>query len=118
MSSSNTRIRLIAIAVGALLSCPAAYAQQQQQQNIPGHPRVNEVDHRLANQEKRIDQGVADGQISGKQAARDLRQDDNIAQREARDEAEHHGHLTKREDRNLNKSLNHDSRRIRRQRHK
>ena len=104
---------LIGLAVAATFASGAAMAQD----NVPGHPRVNEVNQRLENQQDRIQKGVADGQITGKQAARDEKQDANIARRESADEAKHNGHLTKGEQRRLNRSENHDSRRIHRQRH-
>ena len=86
-------------------------------QNVPDHPRVNEVNHRLDNQQARINQGVANGSISGKQAARDEAHIANIAKRESIDEAKHNGHLTKGEQARLNKSENKNSRRIYRQKH-
>jgi hypothetical protein len=85
---------------------------------VPGHPRVNEVDQRLDNQQNRIQKGVADGQINAKQEARDEKHDSNIAERESADEAKNGGHLTKAEDKHLNKSLNKNSARIHRQRTK
>jgi hypothetical protein len=84
---------------------------------VPDHPRVNEVNERLDNQQARIQQGLASGTMSAKQAARDERHDANIAQRESVDEAKHNGHLTKGEQRRLNKSENRNSRRIYRQKH-
>jgi hypothetical protein len=88
-----------------------------QDTSVPDHPRVNQVNTRLSNQQNRIQNGQANGTMNGKQAARDEKQDANIAQRESADEAKHNGHLTKGEDNRLNKSENHDSRRIRRQKH-
>lgn len=82
---------------------------------VPDHPRVNEVNERLANQQKRIDNGVASGKITEKQAAADEKRDANIARRESVDEAKHGGHLTKAEQNNLNKSLDKNSHRIRHQ---
>jgi hypothetical protein len=84
---------------------------------VPDHPRVNEVNERLDNQQGRIQQGLANGTMNGKQAARDERHDANIAQRESVDEAKHNGHLTKAEQRRLNKSENRNSSRIYRQKH-
>ncbi|MFC5437472.1 hypothetical protein ACFPME_12985 [Rhodanobacter umsongensis] len=84
---------------------------------VPGHPRVNEVSRRIDNQQARIAKGVANGSITGKQAARDERRDANIAQRESADEAKHNGHLTKAETRRLNRAENRNSRAIHRQRH-
>lgn len=95
----------------------AAFAQAPADPNVPGHPRVNEINQREDNQQNRIQNGVADGQINAKQEARDERHLSNVQQRESRDEAEHGGHLTKHEQHNLNRSLNKNSRRIHRQRH-
>jgi len=82
----------------------------------PGHPRVNEVQQRIDNQESRVDKGVSDGKINAKQAVRD---DAKIGREQAslnKDEAKNGGHITKAEQRNLNKRLNKGSRRIHRQR--
>jgi hypothetical protein len=86
-------------------------------QTVPDHPRVNEVNQRLDNQQTRINQGLANGTMTGKQAARDEAHDANIAKRESVDEAKHNGHLTKGEQRRLNKSENKNSRRIYKQKH-
>ncbi|MET3653309.1 hypothetical protein [Dyella japonica] len=110
----TSRFSLLALGMVAAFASAAAMAQTST--DVPGHPRVNEVNQRLDNQQNRIQNGVADGQMNAKQAARDEKQDANIAQRESHDEAEHGGHLTKQEQRNLNKSLNHDSNRIHKQR--
>ncbi len=86
-------------------------------QTVPDHPRVNEVNQRLDNQQARINQGLANGTMTGKQAARDEAHDANIAKRESVDEAKHNGHLTKGEQQRLNKSLNKNSHRIYKQKH-
>lgn len=84
---------------------------------VPGHPRVNEVNQRIDNQQARTAKGLANGTITGKQAANDERRDANIAQRASADEAKHNGHLTKAETRRLNRAENRNSRAIHRQRH-
>ena len=86
-------------------------------QTVPDHPRVNEVNQRLDNQQARINQGLAKGTMTGKQAARDEAHAANIAKRESVDEAKHNGHLTKGEQNRLNKSENKNSRRIYKQKH-
>lgn len=96
----------------AVLGSSAAIAQ-----TVPDHPRVNEVNQRLDNQQARINQGLANGTMTGKQAARDEAHDTNIAKRESADEAKHDGHLTKGEQRRLNRSENRNSRKIYRQKH-
>ena len=64
----NTKFSIIsaAVAFAVALSGPA-FAQATD----PDHPRVNEIQGRIDNQENRINQGIGQGQINGKQAARD-----------------------------------------------
>lgn len=117
-TKSAFRASMLTLVATAALASGAAMAQTAPAQaSDPGHPRVQEVNQRLDNQQARIQNGVADGQINAKQAARDEKQDANIAQRESADQAKHNGHLTKQEQKNLNKSENQDSRRIHKQRH-
>jgi hypothetical protein len=99
------------------LCCAALITTVAGAQEVPGHPRVNEVNQRLDNQQARINQGLANGTMTGKQAARDEAHDANIAKRESVDEAKHNGHLTKGEQNRLNRSENRNSRRIYRQKH-
>ncbi len=83
---------------------------------IPGHPRINQVDKRLENQQDRINKGVADGQINAKQESRDETSLQNKEQKLSADEAKNGGHITKAEQKSLNKGLNKNSKRIHRQR--
>jgi hypothetical protein len=99
------------------LCCAAFGSSSVIAQTVPDHPRVNEVNQRLDNQQARINQGLANGTMSGKQAARDEAHDANIAKRESADEARHNGHLTKGEQHRLNRSENRNSRHIYRQKH-
>lgn len=99
------------------LCCAAWVSTGALAQEVPDHPRVNEVNQRLDNQQARTNQGLANGTMSGKQAARDEAHDANIAKRESVDEAKHNGHLTKGEQNRLNRSENRNSRRIYRQKH-
>ena len=101
--------------VGAL--CAILGTTLASAQTVPDHPRVNEVNQRLDNQQQRIDNGLKNGTMTGKQAARDEAHDANIARRESVDEAKHGGHLTKAEQNRLNKSLNKNSKRIYNQKH-
>jgi hypothetical protein len=90
---------------------------QDTQTDVPGHPRVNEVNNRLQNQQTRIQNGVNNGTINAKQESRDETHDANIAQRESADEAKNGGHLTKQETHNLNRSENRNSKHIYKQKH-
>lgn len=117
MNTKTTfRLSLMGLLASAAFASGAAMAQTAPQTDVPGHPRVNEVSNRLENQQDRIQAGVKDGQLNARQATRDETRGNNIAARESADQARHGGHLTKREQRNLNKSLNKDSRQIHRQR--
>ncbi len=98
-------------------SAGTAIAQNAAGVPDPGHPRINEVQQRIDNQENRVDRGISDGQINAKQAAHD---DAKLAREQNslnRDEAKNGGHITKGEQKNLNKRLNKGSRQIYRQRH-
>ena len=100
------------------LCCASLASTAVMAQEVPDHPRVNEVNQRLDNQQSRINQGLASGSLTGKQAAHDEAHDANIAKRESVDEAKHNGHLTKGEQNRLNRSENRNSRRIHNQKQK
>jgi hypothetical protein len=110
---------MIRLGLLSLLACTAfaSASAMAADTTVPGHPRVNEVNQRIDNQQARTAKGLANGTITGKQAANDEKRDANIAQRESADEAKHNGHLTKAETRRLNRSENRNSRAIHRQRH-
>ena len=112
----NTKSSLMAFGF-VLASALSAGTVMAQDAAVPGHPRVNEVNQRLDNQQNRINNGVANGTMGNAAAARDEKHDANIAQRESRDEAAHNGHLTKGEQNRLNRSENRNSRHIYRQKH-
>lgn len=113
MKTSNICLNAAGLVCATLISMQS----MAQTAPVPDHPRENEVNQRLDNQQARIDQGLAKGTMTGQQAARDERHDANIAQREAVDESKHNGHITKGEQRRLNRSENRNSRHIYRQKH-
>jgi hypothetical protein len=66
------------------------------------HPRRTEVNHRLANQDRRIHQDVKNGSLSKSQAAT-LHHEDHQVRQEERDMASQNGgHITQGEKRVLN----------------
>ncbi|PRH20581.1 hypothetical protein [Burkholderia multivorans] len=76
------------------------------------HPRREQVDQRLANQNRRIHREVREGEMSHAQAAR-LHRDDRQIRREERDmAAQDRGHITKSEQHVLNRQENAVSNRI------
>jgi hypothetical protein len=113
MKNSNAYLNLAGLVCAALISTQS----MAQTAPVPDHPRENEVNQRLDNQQARIDQGLKNGTMTGQQAARDEKHDENIAQREAVDESKHNGHITKAEQNRLNRSENKNSKRIYRQKH-
>jgi hypothetical protein len=114
--NAKSKLALISLVIGAAMISGQVMAQTQSD-DVPGHPRVNEVNNRLQNQQNRINNGLKNGTMTAGQADRDEAHDANIARRESADEARHDGHLTKQEDKNLNKSLNKNSNHIYKQKH-
>ncbi len=84
---------------------------------VPAMAHGQNVNQRLRNQNRRIHQGVKDGQLSRNQVDSLRSRDANIRSRELRDRARDDGHLTARERQNFNRSLNRNSRTIHRDRH-
>jgi hypothetical protein len=76
------------------------------------HSSVNQVNGRMANEQRRINTGVATGRLSPGQANRLERSEQHIQQQENRDRAMHNGHLTWRERLHLNRKENVQSHRI------
>ena len=73
------------------------------------HPRRAEVNSRLRNQDKRIHTEVKDGEISKAKAAELHARDHSIRATERYDASKDGGHITKAEQRRLNKRENHVS---------
>lgn len=81
------------------------------------HPRRAEVNARLANQNARITQGVKDGQLTHGEA-KAMRADDHAIRAEERADASvNGGHVTRAEQRTLNRQENANSRTIHDGRH-
>src|SRR4051812_7336113 len=78
------------------------------QEATPGHPRVNKIEQRINNQENRINAEEQSGKITADQAARDQKRLDKEKAQLTTDEAEHGGHITKGEERQLNREANHN----------
>ena len=76
------------------------------------HPRRAQVNHRLANQNARIHDKVADGQMSKPEAAKIHHEDHQIRQEERTMASQNNGHITKQEQKTLNQQENKVSRQI------
>ena len=100
-------MKKILLAVSTLMLCASgmAYAQTET-------PRI---DQRQANQEQRIDQGVASGQLSEREANRLNKQQEHINKME--EKAKSDGVVTKRERTRIDHAQNRASRNIAREKH-
>jgi hypothetical protein len=84
-------------------SAPAARPETKWEKN---HPRRDQVNDRLANQNKRIKQEVAEGEMSKVKAAKLHKEDRQIRQEERDMAAQNGGHITKAEQKVLNQQEN------------
>jgi hypothetical protein len=89
-----------------------ALAQTHQRTNIAHHPRVNQVNSRVDNQERRIHQERKAGDLTHAQAQKD-RSNLRAVNQEKRDmRRQDNGHLTKADQKSLNQQLNKNSKKI------
>ena len=115
---------LLALAVGGLMFAGSAAAQTTTTTSgagpgvvDPGHPRVNQVNRREARQQQRIAKGIQNGKLNSQQAATLERRETNLQNREKADMAKHNGHLTKAEQKGLNRQDNRISKSIYKDKH-
>jgi hypothetical protein len=101
---------LLALALVAAYSAPARAEDHFEKT----HPRRAEVNHRLNNQHKRVKDGVKDGDLSKKEAGHIHKEDRRIRREERHMAAKDGGHVTKADQRKLNRQENHVSRQINR----
>ena len=108
-------MRIQTLILAASLALPlAAHADGKWAEN---HPRRVQVNDRLGNQNARIRQGVRNGTLTRGQA-QELHQEHRAIRSEERaDAALHGGHLTKREQNQLNRQENVESRQIYNEKH-
>jgi hypothetical protein len=111
MFKSIRNVALIT-AVSMTLAGIASSALADETQWQKDHPRRTEVNGRLANQNRRINNEVKDGQIN-KAQAHQLHNEDHAIRQEERTMASTNGsHITKTEQRALNQQENQVSRQI------
>jgi hypothetical protein len=114
---------LLILAIGGLMFTGSAVAQTTTTAGAgpgvvdPGHPRVNEVNGREANQQNRIANGVKNGSLTPKETSNLEKREASVQNREKRDMAAHNGHLTKAEQNGINRQQNRISRGIYRDKH-
>jgi len=109
-SISLTKLSVVACAAVLVVgSASSAFAESYWDQT---HPRRDEVNDRLRNQDHRINQKVREGEISRGQARQLHREDHAIRNQERRMAARDGGHITAHDQRVLNREENHVSRQI------
>jgi len=109
-TAQTITMTLAAIAtVGTLLAAPV-FAQDTQWQK--DHPRREQVNNRLANQNKRITQERKEGEITKAQAQSLRANDKTIRGEEKAMASQDHGHITKTDQKALNQQLNQNSQAI------
>jgi hypothetical protein len=104
--------KLATIVIASTLATAAAgsaYADTGWEQN---HPRRDQVNDRLENQSRRINQEYREGEITRGQARTLHREDHQIRREERYMAAQNGGHITRTEQRVLNRQENRVSRRI------
>jgi len=103
---------LLVLAVGGLMITGSASAQTSTTSGAgpgvvdPGHPRVNQVNGREENQQQRIGNGVKSGKLSSQQTANLEKRETSVQNREQKDMAKNNGHLTKGEQKGINRQQN------------
>jgi CRISPR/Cas system-associated endoribonuclease Cas2 len=114
---------LLMLAAGGLMFVGSASAQTSNTSGAgpgqvdPGHPRVNQINRRETNQQKRIANGVKNGQLTPAETRRLERGEKRLQNNEKRLMAKDNGHLTKKDQRQLNREANHMSARIAKDKH-
>ncbi len=115
---------LLTLAVGGLMIAGSAAAQTSTNTSgagpgvvDPGHPRVNQVNRRQERQQQRIANGVENGKLSPKQTSHLEKREASVQNREQKDMAAHNGHLTKAEQKGINRQQNRISKSIYKDKH-
>lgn len=125
MKSTLTH-KLLILATSTVLMIGTAVAQTPTNSNTsgggpdkldPGHPRVNQVNGRETNQQNRIANGVKSGQLTPGETRNVEKGEQRLDRNEKKDMAADNGHLTKKDQRQLNREANHMSKKIYKDKH-
>lgn len=99
LNLSGKHLSFAAVLVSLASLAGTASADTTWQKN---HPRREQVNHRLANQSKRINQDVKNGTLNKTQAAQLHHEDHQVRQEERAMASQNGGHITKTEQKALN----------------
>ena len=109
MNNSKLLISSITIALAGAVATSAFAEEGKWAKN---HPRRDQVNERLAKQDKRIHKEVKEGEITKDQAAALHKEDHQIRQEERDMASQNGGHITKQEQKALNQQENGVSKQI------
>ncbi len=108
----NRTRTLVSIVLLSAFAAAAGNALADETQWDKTHPRRDQVNDRLANQNQRTNQEARQGEISPAKAARLHKEDRQIRKEERAMASQNNGHITKQEQRTLNQQENAVSRQI------
>jgi uncharacterized lipoprotein YajG len=117
---------LLVLAVGGLMLAGSAAAQTTTNSNTsgagagvddPNHPHVNQINQREQNQQNRIANGIKNDKLTPAQAANLEKGQQRLVNNEKKDMAADNGHLTKANQRQLNREANRQSKKIYKDKH-
>ncbi len=111
MFSTNAR-KIAAIALAGVFAAGLSAGAMAETKWEKNHPRRDQVNDRLQNQNKRINQEAKEGELTKQQARKLHREDRAIRKEERRMAARNDGHITKAEQAKLNRQENAVSKQI------
>jgi methionine-rich copper-binding protein CopC len=111
MKIVNTRKAAI-VAIMTLFASAVASSAVAETKWEKNHPRREQVNNRLANQNKRIHQEVKEGEMSKAQAAKLHRENRQVRNEERAMASQNGGHITRQEQKTLNQQENAISKQI------
>jgi hypothetical protein len=103
---------IITVLLGSFVAVTATSALAEESKWDKKHPRREEVNRRLNNQDRRINKEVKEGEISKQQAAKLHKEDRQIRHEERAMASQNGGHITKQEQKTLNQQENQVSKQI------
>jgi hypothetical protein len=115
---------LLILAIGGMMFTGSAIAQTTSTTSgagarvvDPSHPRVNQVNRRETRQQQRIANGVKNGSLNARQTRHLENREAKVQRREQKDMAAHNGHLTRAEQKGINRQQNRISNSIAKDKH-
>ena len=112
MLTKKVLTSIIGVALVAAIAAGTAAQVMAETKFQKNHPRREQVNGRLANQNQRINKEVREGEMTRRQAQNLHRKDRQIRQEERAMASQNGGHITKSEQRVLNQQENAVSRQI------